>query len=164
MAPFAASGSPVSVTKRRPSGWLFWAVKQKGIPPGPKLVLVQLADLADEHGRSYPGHQYLADLCGCSRRSIIDYLKHLVAGGWVTIENRTTAGLKTSNVYTLHNVQILHNARCANSAWGSADSAQGGSANSAHNTPTLSTRPYTQPKSTRSSSIRDDLTDDSWAK
>lgn len=168
-----ASGAPEfsrhAVKKRRPSDWLFWAVKAKGLSTGSKLVLVCLADLADEHGRSYPGHEYLADLCGCTRRSVITYLERLAAGGWITIEHRQKSGLRTSNIYTLNAVKIFHSARCENFAWGGENFSSSRCEKFAQDTPTLLTLPHTQeksnrrPDSTRSTSIRDDLSDTSWA-
>ena len=66
-----------------------------------KMLLTTLANLANDNGESWHGHESLASLCGCSRRSVIRHLEALEKDGFLRITKRTSAGMKTSNLYTL---------------------------------------------------------------
>lgn len=105
------------------------AMKQKGLKPSAKIVLYWLADHHNgETGQCNPSFRRLSECCEMSRRSIIDHIAALEELGLVTVEHcRREKGGKSANKYRLNltegEVQILHQ--------GSANSALGGSANSA---------------------------------
>jgi uncharacterized phage protein (TIGR02220 family) len=116
--------------------YLFRAIKAKIGNAQRKLVLITLADIANEHGKCWPSHQYIADRAECSRRSVITHLSALEKAGIISIEQRSENGIKTSNVYRIHDVQEFH-IDVQEFHKGSETVAQGGSETVAHNTPTL---------------------------
>jgi hypothetical protein len=103
-----------------------WAAKQSPKNPTAKLCLMMMASMADaETGQCWPSHQYLADQCMCSRRTIVSTLQYLEQDGYITVKRRFKDNVKTSNLYLVNsNVQNLHKG-CENIA-------QGGSENIAH--------------------------------
>ena len=89
---------------------LFWAVKTKVGHAHRKLILIALADIANEHRQCWPSHEYLAQVAECSRSSVIRQLKELEKAGLITMVQRTEKNLKQSNIYTLlPNVSERHN-------------------------------------------------------
>jgi len=68
---------------------------------GCKLVLMMLADIADDRGQCFPSYQHLADVCEMSKRSVIRYVGELERQGFVIIEHRKGVKLNKSNIYTL---------------------------------------------------------------
>jgi biotin operon repressor len=68
---------------------------------GRKLVLMMLADIADDNGRCFPSYQHVADVCEMSRRSVMRYVNDLVDQGLLKIEQRRNGKLNQSNIYTL---------------------------------------------------------------
>lgn len=89
---------------------LFWAVKTKVGHAHRKLILIALADIANEHRQCWPSHDYLAQIAECSRSSVIRQLKELENAGLLTMVQRTEKNLKQSNIYTLHpDVSERHN-------------------------------------------------------
>lgn len=81
---------------------LFWAVKTKVGNAQRKLILIALADIANEKKQCWPSHEYLAQVAECSRSSVIRQLKELESAGLITTTQRTEKNLKKSNIYTLH--------------------------------------------------------------
>lgn len=77
-----------------------WSQPVKG---SEKLVLLALADHADDEGRCWPGMEGIARKCGLSRRAAISSVKALVERGLVGREQRMDedSGARRSNVYTL---------------------------------------------------------------
>ena len=68
-----------------------------------KLILVKLADNANDQGIAWPSHQHLADICETTRRSVITHLGKLAAMGFISIKQRKTAADRNqSNLYFLH--------------------------------------------------------------
>ena len=68
-----------------------------------KLILVKLADNANDQCIAWPSHQHLADLCETTRRSVITHLDKLATMGFISIKNRKTAADRNqSNLYYLH--------------------------------------------------------------
>jgi hypothetical protein len=47
-----------------------------------KLILLKLADNADDTGYCFPSYQHIADQCECSKRVVIDHVKALVGQGF----------------------------------------------------------------------------------
>lgn len=55
---------------------------------GQKLVLIKLADNANDEGYCWPSYQYIADHCGMNRRTVIRYVKALEKKGVLSVERR----------------------------------------------------------------------------
>lgn len=67
-----------------------------------KLVLIALADRADDAGKCYPKISTLAEDCECSTRTIERALARLEKVlGVISIERRAIEGMKTSSVYRI---------------------------------------------------------------
>lgn len=67
-----------------------------------KLVLVKLADNANDHGESWPSVAYIAEQCEMSVRSVQNHITELEKMGLVRTEFRKSAkGLNQSNIYHL---------------------------------------------------------------
>lgn len=71
--------------------------------PYEKLVYTVLMMYADnEQKRSYPSHKRIAELCGCSVRSVQNALKTLSDEGLIEVKARyNEKGDRTSNQYFL---------------------------------------------------------------
>lgn len=108
---------------------LFWALKLKVGNPHRKLILLTLADIANEQRQCWPSHDYIADRAECSRRSVIDHLASLERDGFIRVSRRYDEGQQQCNVYTIHTggVQDLHS--------GGVQELHRGGAGAAHNTP-----------------------------
>jgi len=79
-----------------------WAWRQ-GLPPTPKLVLMALADAADDHGVCWPSVTTLARKCSVSPRTVQRMLKLLVDQQLLVAESRhRQSGARSSNRYRLH--------------------------------------------------------------
>ena len=55
----------------------------RGVGPAKKMVLMALANYADENGRCWPSNARIADECGVSRRQVIRVLKELETDGFI---------------------------------------------------------------------------------
>lgn len=78
------------------------AMKIKVGNPLRKLVLLKLADNANDQGECWPAVQYIAEQCEISKRSAQNHIQQLVKDGLVRIEERKAEnGLNRSNVYHL---------------------------------------------------------------
>ena len=76
-----------------------WTVR---LPPAPKLVLMALADEADDRGFCFPSHRHLANKCGISERSVRRMIGLLAADHHLSIERRFKKDrARTSNGYRL---------------------------------------------------------------
>ncbi|PKG80050.1 hypothetical protein CXF80_18055 [Shewanella sp. Actino-trap-3] len=53
------------------------AMKTKVGNPLRKLVLLKLADNANDQGECWPSYNYIAEQCEMSRRSVMDHVKNL---------------------------------------------------------------------------------------
>lgn len=53
-----------------------WAYEQD-LPPGPKFILVTLANISDKNGRCYPGQSYLAKKTGYKERTVRAHQRYL---------------------------------------------------------------------------------------
>lgn len=81
---------------------LSWAFQQDVTPAAKKLVLLALANRADENGCCYPGYKKLAAQCTLSRASVITHIKALEADGLlVKTSQQRDNGTDTSNRYRL---------------------------------------------------------------
>ena len=78
-----------------------WAWGQK-LPPTPKLILMALADSANDLDECWPGIAFIADKCNVSERTVQRVLQQFVNTGLMMVTPRyTTAGRQTSNGYRL---------------------------------------------------------------
>ncbi|WP_082824189.1 MULTISPECIES: helix-turn-helix domain-containing protein [Betaproteobacteria] len=78
-----------------------WAWEQR-LPPNSKLILMALADAADEVGQCWPRVRLIAEKCCTSERTVQRVLKELEAAGFLHIErNYRKDGGQSSNVYSL---------------------------------------------------------------
>ncbi|WP_338804446.1 helix-turn-helix domain-containing protein [Xenorhabdus griffiniae] len=69
--------------------------------PSRKLVLLKLADNANDKGECFPSYQHIADQCEISRRSVINHIDDLCKQGLVKKVYRTGEKGNSSNVYIL---------------------------------------------------------------
>lgn len=84
---------------------LFWAIKHPVGDSMQKLVLIVMADIANEHRQCWPSHQYIADRAECSRSTVIRCVAQLEKKGLISRQRRAgDNGLKSSNVYTFPDV------------------------------------------------------------
>ena len=78
------------------------ALKTKTGNPLRKLVLLKLADNANDQGECWPSYQYIADQCEMSKRSVMVHISKLVEDGFLKKEIRIGGEkINKSNLYTL---------------------------------------------------------------
>lgn len=78
-----------------------WAWEQR-LPPNSKLILMALADSADEIGKCWPRVRLIAEKCCASERTVQRVLKELEERGFLHIERRFRGdGGQSSNAYYL---------------------------------------------------------------
>ncbi|HBW9515988.1 TPA: helix-turn-helix domain-containing protein [Klebsiella pneumoniae] len=70
-----------------------------------KLVLIKLADNANDSGECWPSYKYIADHCECSKSAVRDHIDALISMGLLVKENRQ--GVKNgkgnaSNLYCMN--------------------------------------------------------------
>lgn len=75
------------------------AMKTKVGNPLRKLVLLKLADNANDAGECWPSLQYIADQCEVSRSSVKNHIRELESAGLVTRQYRKTDRGNQSNIY-----------------------------------------------------------------
>lgn len=76
------------------------AMKTKVGSPGRKLVLLKLADNANDSGECWPSYQHIADECEMGRSTVKAHIKALEEAGFITVLERN--GGKSSNKFKLH--------------------------------------------------------------
>ncbi|BET96498.1 helix-turn-helix domain-containing protein [Xenorhabdus taiwanensis] len=69
--------------------------------PSRKLVLIKLADNANDKGECFPSYQHIADQCEMSRRSVISHIDDLCKQGLVKKVYRKGEKGNSSNIYIL---------------------------------------------------------------
>lgn len=70
------------------------------LPLTEKMVLITIADLADDDGRAWPSFGFLEERCCMSRRAVINAVKALIAKGIIAKEGRKREnGSYSSNSY-----------------------------------------------------------------
>ena len=67
-----------------------------------KLVLIKLADNANDDGICFPSYQYIADVCEISKASARNHIDDLINMGFVTKKARKNKDGSSSNLYILH--------------------------------------------------------------
>ncbi|MCT7942410.1 helix-turn-helix domain-containing protein [Shewanella holmiensis] len=78
------------------------AMKAKVGNPLRKLVLLKLADNANDQGECWPSYNYIAEQCEMSRRSVMDHVKKLETSGFLRREYRKGIKGNSSNVFHLN--------------------------------------------------------------
>lgn len=95
-----------------------------------KLVLIKLADNANDKGECWPSYQHIADQCEISRRSAMNHIEALCESGLVVKRSRKGIKGNSTNVYLLNlDGEITappEPAKGENSALGGENSAPGG--------------------------------------
>ena len=117
--------------------------------PARKLVLLKLADNANDDGICFPSYQYIADKCEMSKRSAISHIDDLIKMGFVTKKARKNKDGSSANLYLLHLEQGSEKSAPGgeNISLGSENFALGGSEKSAPIT-SHSLEPVNEPKKT----------------
>ena len=117
--------------------------------PARKLVLLKLADNANDDGICFPSYQYIADKCEMTRRSAISHIEYLIKMGLVSKKERKNKDGSISNLYFLHLEQDSENFALGgeNISLGSENFALGGSENISPRT-SHSLEPVNEPKKT----------------
>ena len=78
------------------------ALKMRVGNPLRKLVLIKLADNANDEGLCWPSHSNIAEHCEMSKRSVINHINALSEASYLTIIPRIKDNKKQSNHYQLH--------------------------------------------------------------
>ena len=101
--------------------------------PARKLVLLKLADNANDDGICFPSYQYIADKCEMSKRSAISHIDDLIKMGFITKKARKNKDGSSANLYLLHLEQGSEKSALGgeNISLGSENFALGGSEKSA---------------------------------
>ncbi|EJK7921474.1 helix-turn-helix domain-containing protein [Escherichia coli] len=113
-----------------------------------KLVLIKLADNANDNGECWPSYQHVAEQCEVSRSTVKSHIRALEEMGLLKREFRRKGELNQSNVFylTLDNAQQIQPESCgAGAARGGAGAALGGGAGAAPRT-YHSFEPVNEPK------------------
>lgn len=66
-----------------------------------KLVLLKLADNANDAGECFPSYKHIADHCEMGRRTVIRHIKQLQKDGFLTIERRRGQKGNSSNIFRI---------------------------------------------------------------
>ncbi|HBJ0604236.1 TPA: helix-turn-helix domain-containing protein [Escherichia coli] len=106
-----------------------------------KLVLIKLADNANDNGECWPSYQHVADQCEVSRSTVKSHIRALEEMGLLKREFRRKGELNQSNVFYL----TLDNAQQIQPESGGAGAALGGGAGAAPRT-YHSFEPVNEPK------------------
>lgn len=107
-----------------------WALSQTTGSPTSKLVLIKLADNANDEGMCYPSYQLISQHTELSKRSIMDHIKKLADAGFLRIENRFVDGAQITNKYFLNLSKT--NSPPVNVVHGGSERGAGGVVNVAH--------------------------------
>lgn len=67
-----------------------------------KLVLLKLADNANDDGICFPSYQYIADVCEISKASARTHIDALIQMGFISKKARKNKDGSSSNLYVLH--------------------------------------------------------------
>ena len=137
------------------------------LPPTETLLLLALADYADERGRCWPSKETLSRRSRVSKRTVDKYIKRLSESGWLWIEEH---GGRKSNCYTLNTEKIYQEGRvdpCRTCTPGVQPMLQGRGATHAapeppynpHRTPPA---PSAQPPGEKKPKTKKPLSDHSW--
>lgn len=70
--------------------------------PTRKLVLLKLADNANDNGKCWPSYDHIAEMCEIDRRTAMRHIKALTESGLLTLTYRKGEKGNSSNMYYLH--------------------------------------------------------------
>ena len=76
-------------------------IEISNIKPTTKLVLLMLANYADENNQTFPSKRHLAKICNCDDRTITRCLQELEEKHYIKKQERFLDGRQTSNLYTI---------------------------------------------------------------
>jgi Helix-turn-helix domain len=80
-----------------------WAWSIEGLGMADKIVLLRLADHANDQGICWPGKDTLAKVCCASKRTVDAAIANLEAAKLISVQRRRTEqGKNKSNMYELH--------------------------------------------------------------
>jgi hypothetical protein len=79
-----------------------WAWNQETGSPASKVVLMKLADNADDTGYAFPSIPLIGELCEMHPRSVQRHLRKLAGRNLLCWANRYEAGVQSSNAYWLN--------------------------------------------------------------
>ena len=80
---------------------MVYAMSLKVGNPLRKLVLLKLADNANDKGECFPSYQHIADQCEISRRAVMGHIQALEKAGYLKIKRRKNGKENQSNVFYL---------------------------------------------------------------
>jgi hypothetical protein len=80
---------------------IFPALQCKGLHPYQQIIFIWLCYHANNDGICFPSLTTLADECGISRRSVIEYLNKLEKIGYIVKSNRCNGANYASNTYKI---------------------------------------------------------------
>jgi hypothetical protein len=80
---------------------IYYATRKEAGNSTDKLVLLMIANLADENGFCFPSHRYLAKVTEMSERSVQRSISRLVSAGLLNKQVRYNNAGQTSNGYTV---------------------------------------------------------------
>ena len=81
--------------------YLFAAMTARTDDPVAKLILIYLADAANEKGYCWPSHSTIAAGCECSVATVKRKIEDLIVMGYIDYQSRSQKGFKTSNKYEM---------------------------------------------------------------
>lgn len=79
-----------------------WALNVETGSPTAKLVLIKLADNADDDGVCFPSQTTIARHCELSTDSVSRHVKKLETLGLISVRRERVNGVKQRNIYTLN--------------------------------------------------------------
>ena len=88
-----------------------WAWQQL-LPHAEKIVLLALAEHADDRNECFPSMATLAEECGMSRRNVLRVVERLAENKLIFVRKRVTAHGKSSHDYTLNTAVIRPKTPC----------------------------------------------------
>lgn len=69
--------------------------------PIKKLILIVMADIADDQGCCFPSNKTIAERCGASTSTVKSHIKELSEAGIIVKQERYKEGSQTSNMFKL---------------------------------------------------------------
>jgi DNA-binding MarR family transcriptional regulator len=85
---------------------VFSLPEQSGMTQVTKLVLLKLADNANEQGICWPSHGLIEDQCWLSKSAVKSHIKKLQQSGLLTVQHRKSGTINHSNYYQI-NIELL---------------------------------------------------------
>ncbi len=82
--------------------YMAMAAEKKTGSPTKKLILLLLADRANDSGKCYPSLDTISADCELSKSAVVRNIKLLAEMGLIEIIHRSEGNVKLSNIYVLH--------------------------------------------------------------